>query len=567
MRQVWGLRRMRRLAWRVWAMALWGSVWLGLGSPSGQAQDSPTPPPPPPWEAHRIALSAEEVAWLQAHPHLRVGMDPAWPPFSVVNNAGEMEGIDVDFLQVLQARLGITVQIKRYTNWPETYQRLLQGELDMVTGIALTPSRQEQVRFTEPYVQYPVGIIMRKEEPFLTSLSGLRDRILALPRRHATTEYIRRDYPELQIIETNTAEDMLALLARHKSDAAVLNLVTASHIIKTRGFANLKITGLTDYRFDQRFATRQDLPLLQAIMNKALASISTDLRYRLLDRWVLLQLPPSTPWQQIALGALAVLGLAGAFVLVIGRANRRLAQELAERQQIEEALRSSNEDKSHLLSMVAHDLNNPISAVMMATDLLRDELPAPTTTTSHLLTQIENSGLRMMRLLRNLLSRKAIEEGTACRYLETLDLYPLLSNTVERLRSLAVGKHITLHCELGKPPCLVYADSDATEQIIENLLSNALKFSLPATQVVVRLTQDDTHAFIRIQDEGPGIAPEEMPKLFTKFARLSARPTGQETSHGLGLSIVKQLAEAMHATVTCESEVGHGATFIVAFPR
>ena len=103
-------------------------------------------------------------------------------------------------------------------------------------------------------------------------------------------------------------------------------------------------------------------------------------------------------------------------------------------------------------------------------------------------------------------------------------------------------------------------------QVLENLVSNAVKYSPPGKNIFVRLQHSAEAVRCEVQDEGPGLSPEDQKKLFGKFARLSAKPTGGEHSTGLGLSIVKKMVEAMNGKVWCESELGKGATFIVEFP-
>ncbi len=103
-------------------------------------------------------------------------------------------------------------------------------------------------------------------------------------------------------------------------------------------------------------------------------------------------------------------------------------------------------------------------------------------------------------------------------------------------------------------------------QVIDNLISNALKYSPFDTTITIRVKAKSDNVRLEVEDEGPGISEEEMPKLFGKFARLSAQPTGGEHSTGLGLSIVKKMVEAMNGKVWCESEPGKGATFIVELP-
>jgi signal transduction histidine kinase len=167
---------------------------------------------------------------------------------------------------------------------------------------------------------------------------------------------------------------------------------------------------------------------------------------------------------------------------------------------------------------------------------------------------------------------------------------------VERYQQPATAKNITLHYSYETAYSLALVDEHALMQVLDNLLSNAVKYSPHGKNVFVRLRHSSlaighwsdennpqptaqvinvpmtnaptTNDYVRIevQDEGQGISEADMTKLFGKFARLSARPTGGEVSTGLGLSIVKKMVEAMNGRVWCESEAGKGATFIVEFP-
>ena len=103
-------------------------------------------------------------------------------------------------------------------------------------------------------------------------------------------------------------------------------------------------------------------------------------------------------------------------------------------------------------------------------------------------------------------------------------------------------------------------------QVLENLVSNAVKYSPPRKNIFVRLKKEAGAVRCEVQDEGPGLSVEDQKKLFGKFARLSAKPTGGEHATGLGLSIVKRMVEAMNGKVWCESEPGQGALFVVQFP-
>ena len=112
----------------------------------------------------------------------------------------------------------------------------------------------------------------------------------------------------------------------------------------------------------------------------------------------------------------------------------------------------------------------------------------------------------------------------------------------------------------------VNADRAGTMQVFDNLISNALKFSPPQTTVYVHTYPENGFVLVSVRDEGPGINAEDQKKMFGKFCRLTARPTGGESSNGLGLSIVKRLVDAMGGSIQCQSTPGMGTTFMVRLP-
>ena len=118
--------------------------------------------------------------------------------------------------------------------------------------------------------------------------------------------------------------------------------------------------------------------------------------------------------------------------------------------------------------------------------------------------------------------------------------------------------------EIDPPGALV--DITAFQRVVENLLSNAVKFSPPGSTVEIRTLSCEAFVRVEVVDQGPGISPVDREQLFGKFVRLSARPTGGESSSGLGLSIVKHLVMSMNGRVGCDSIPGHGANFWVDFP-
>lgn len=241
----------------------------------------------------------------------------------------------------------------------------------------------------------------------------------------------------------------------------------------------------------------------------------------------------------------------------------KMQQALAELERSNAELVRLNQEKNEFLGIAAHDLKNPLTVVIGTAELLkfsRDE-----TKREQLLGNIVGAGTRMLHLIKNLLDANAIEQGKFTSNLERCDLHALTHECLEHNRPAATRKEIQLRLETDLP-CWCRADRNATLQILDNLISNAVKYSPFKTTVHLRVAMNGSSVLVSVRDEGPGLSEADQRKLFGKFTRLSAKPTGGESSNGLGLSIVKRLAEAMHGSVRCESRLGDGATFILELP-
>jgi signal transduction histidine kinase len=137
---------------------------------------------------------------------------------------------------------------------------------------------------------------------------------------------------------------------------------------------------------------------------------------------------------------------------------------------------------------------------------------------------------------------------------------------VESYFGRAEEKAILLEFIPPKETIICFTDALAFSQVMDNLVSNAVKYSPHNTHVWVEAVSTPHAVRIAVRDEGPGLSDEDQSRLFGKFARLSAQPTGGEHSTGLGLSIVKKMVESMNGKVWCDSEQGHGAVFVVELP-
>jgi two-component system sensor histidine kinase/response regulator len=229
-------------------------------------------------------------------------------------------------------------------------------------------------------------------------------------------------------------------------------------------------------------------------------------------------------------------------------------------------LREMNDEKNEFMGIVAHDLRSPLGAIAGYAELMLEEPELERGEVETHLRRIREAATRMAEMIRNLLDANRIERGEMSPQLENVDLAQALTSVVEAYRARAGAKQQWLKFENQNGPVMAIADPTQVIQVLENLVSNAVKYSPPGREVLVRVGNRDCLARCEVQDQGPGLSADDQKKLFGKFARLSARPTGGEHATGLGLSIVKRMVEAMHGRVWCESAPGQGAKFIVTLP-
>ncbi len=247
-------------------------------------------------------------------------------------------------------------------------------------------------------------------------------------------------------------------------------------------------------------------------------------------------------------------------------------------------LHTLNEEKNEFLGIAAHDLKNPLTGLRGMLEILDTDDDLPRDYRNKMLTVMRHSVERMFEIVSKFLDVNAIEQGMIIPNSESFVLMPLAQSVVGNYALPAADKHIRINVG-GDENAECYADKHLVLQVLDNLISNAVKYSpFGATvrvQVQTHLSEEfllhslfendgETHqryTFLVVKDEGPGITEADHDKLFRKFARLSAKPTGGEHSTGLGLSIAKRLMDAMKGHIWCaSSELSKGATFVVALP-
>ena len=304
-------------------------------------------------------LNREEREWLAHHPVIRLAYETWYPPFTFLNAQGQVAGLSVEYIRLLEQKLGIHFQIVAPNDLSVNLSKARSGDVDVLTSLMKTPERSGYLLFTKPYVVAPAVIIVRKGFTGPVSLDKMRGVRIAVCTEYAVTKYLEEAFPFLDLVRANNELVSLRMLSLGEVDATVMDMASASHIIQTEGIGNLRVAGDTGFSYSLSLASRKDWPVLNRILEKGLAGITMKESEAIRRNWITLEQAPVVG-KSLWIGILTILALAVIAITVVTIGNRTLHrlvakqtgemhQELAERRRIEAILQETNAYLENLL--------------------------------------------------------------------------------------------------------------------------------------------------------------------------------------------------------------------------
>jgi Signal transduction histidine kinase len=228
----------------------------------------------------------------------------------------------------------------------------------------------------------------------------------------------------------------------------------------------------------------------------------------------------------------------------------------------------SDQLKSDFVSLVAHEIRSPLSSILMQLEVVRDGLAGPVTPKqTEILERVASRVQSLVDMASELLDLSRIEAGLLAEEREAVDLVPLVRERLEQLIPLAEQKQLTLSFEAQPAEALLTASRRAMEEVVDNLVSNAIKYTPEGGSVTVTLQSSDAEWILAVADTGFGIPPEDQENVFRRFYRVRSPETRTIMGTGLGLPIVKRIVEAHRGRIQLQSTPGAGSTFTLYLPR
>lgn len=286
-----------------------------------------------------INLTESEKNWLQEHNDIRLGVDPNWEPFEFFDKKnGSYRGMAAEYISLINQFLSTDMKPKGKFSWPQVIQQAKDKEIDVLPCVVKTPQREKYLNFTEPYLHFPMVILMRHNATFINGLENLKGARIGVVKTYASYEFISKNHPDIPLVEINNIAEGLTLLSEGKLDAFVDNLATVTSAMQTMGITNLKVAAQTLYSFDLSIGVRKDWPELVTILNKVLAAIPEQMKNKIRSNWIAVRFDQGLDVPNVLKISIIIALVVLTVFSIILYSNRKLYAEIKRRIQVEKEL-------------------------------------------------------------------------------------------------------------------------------------------------------------------------------------------------------------------------------------
>jgi two-component system, sensor histidine kinase and response regulator len=518
-----------------------------------------------------ISWTEGEMAFMDAHPVIRLGVDPKFVPFEFFDEDGEYKGIAADYLSLISKKTGLEFDIARGLTWPEAYELALAGDVDALPAISKTAEREQHFLFSLPYFYFKRVIVTQNTDPDIADINDLSGLAVAVQRNSSHHSYLL-SFPNINLSLYDSVEAALASVAAGTERAFIGNLATTNYLVHSNALTNLKfIVFEAEKEQSLHFAVRKDWPELVSIINKTLDNISDEEKIAISNKWI--EFKSEVNYGPIIRIILIIGSILAGIMTVSFFWIIRLRKEIRKRKMIQVDLEKAkgeaeeaNEFKSSFMARMSHEIRTPLNAITgMAYLLKKTEISL---TQSMYIDRITQASNNMLSIINDILDFSKIEAGKIELEITSFSLDHVIQDVVNivsyKIEEQEIGLKISKD---SKVPNWFFGDAKRIEQVLLNILNNAAKFTNDGeVSLDIKLMAKENekyHLSFTITDTGIGMTEEQVKRLFQPFIQGDSSINRRFGGSGLGLSIVKNLVEMMGGEIKVYSTPGKGSTFII----
>ncbi|MBQ4822758.1 transporter substrate-binding domain-containing protein [Aquimarina sp. MMG016] len=510
-------------------------------------------------------LKDSELEWLKKNHTITIAIFPYYPPYQFIDNYKSIEGVYIEYIDLIEKKIGHKFKKRYYADWPELMEDVRAHKIDIVMQIQSTPDRNSYLNFYAELFESQHVIAIRKDETY-HSINDLSTKNIAVPEDYAIFENLKRKYPNFNFIEDKNDLTCLQKLNSGQYDAYIGPKAVVNYLIRTKNLSNLKIASETKLSYKPGIAVDKNNKTLNNIILKAVNGISESEKQKILDNWLFVKTKPfyrkTNFWIYFIIPILSVLFivLSVTFYLRHKVEHRtkelRLAKELAEK---------DHKLKSAFINNVSYEIRTPMNGIMGFSSLLNDTEITKKERKKYT-DLIVNSCRQLIKSVDNILEISKLRTGQVELHPEKTDLHEVMNTVFSIFEIKAKEKDISLilNNNIKKDQRFILIDQAKLIKVINSLVENALKYTEKGA-ILISCTAQNT-LIISVRDSGKGIKFRDQKTIFKSLSQSTKQISEKYGGLGLGLTIAKENTQLMGGEISFSSIPNKGTTFRISLP-
>lgn len=517
-----------------------------------------------------ILLTKEEKDYLEKKQKIKMCIDPNWMPFEKIDN-GKHIGISSDYIKIIENKINTPIELIATKTWSESIQKAKNRECDIFSLVMTTPQREKYLNFTKPLIIAPIVLAADINAPFIDNINLIREKKLAIVKDYAYAEILQIKYPDIKFILVQNVKEGLKKVEKGEIFGFIGSLPTVAYEVQNNFLGQLKITGKFDESLNLGLASRNDEPILNTILNKAVDDISSSQKQEILNKWISINYEKDVDYKLLTFVVIIIFIL---FLIYRQYLLKKLNKNLSKKIDLEV---KKNEEKNRILiqqsrmaSMgemlenIAHQWRQPLAQV----------------NSSVLLIDVE---LKKNKFENEFIENKLIEIESLTSYMsKTIDDFKnffdpnkkksifKVEEAILKAKNILKGRIKESHIDLIiniEEELKIYSYLEELQQVILIILNNAIDAiilnKVLNPKILINAYSKDSKIMIFIEDNALGIEAKIIDKIFEPYFTTKQKSRGT----GLGLYISKMIIEdGLNGSLDVENKK-NGACFKIKIPK